>query len=338
MIRRSSGDRATLRDVAQASGVSLQTVSNVINNPERVAPDTFERVSADIARLGFRPNLAARSLRMQRAGALGIQIPAATQGRFGRILDSFFTALTLAAQEDEAHLIPFVADDPEPLGHYEQLLAAGIVDGFVLTDTHPRDSRPLWLRERGVPFVSFGRIWDDPSDDAWVDVDGRAGTEAATEHLLERGYGRIAFIGWPEGSATGDDRRAGWSATCARLGIDTTGLDHSSSQEVTAAQGVARKVLADLEPGDAIVCVSDTIALAVHLELEATGLRAGADIGVVGFDDCDFASVFGLTTVRQPVARIAAHLITRLRSPESVTEGQLITPTLVARRSTQRQP
>lgn len=327
--------RPTLRDVAAASGVSLQTVSNVINNPHRVAPQTLQRVTADIARLGFRPNTAARQLRTRRTDALGIEIPGVRGRGFGTIHDTFLSALTAAAQEDETRLIPFVVETSDILNHYDQLLATRIVDGFVLTDTHIADPRPSWLRDRGVPFVSFGRIWDDPSVTAWVDVDGAAGTTAAVEHLVDQGYERIAFLGWPEGSSVGDDRRRGWVQACANSGR-ATDLVAITPQDVTAAQRATRSLLDELQPGDAIVCVSDAVALGALTELATWGLRPGKDIGIVGFDDCDFASVFGLTTVRQPVGRIAAHMISRLRSEETQAQGTVIRPTLIPRSTTTR--
>ncbi len=329
------GNRPTLRDVASAAGVSLQTVSNVLNNPERVAPATRERVTADIARLGFRPNVAARSLRKRRADALGIQIPAVGARGFGTIHDAFLSALTVAAQEDNAHLIPFVTEGSRSIDEYEQLVAAGTVDGFVLTDTHPGDPRPEWLRERDIPFVSFGRIWDDPAITDWVDVDGAAGTAAAVAHLADAGYARVGFLGWPEGSATGDDRLRGWQRGCADVGLEQ-GPVVRVTQDVAAARRGASELLAQLEAGDAIVCVSDTVALGVLLELDKHGWRSGDDIGVVGFDDTELSSVFGLSTIRQPVGRIAAHVLSRLRGEQPRSTGTLITPRLVARRSTTR--
>jgi DNA-binding LacI/PurR family transcriptional regulator len=335
-VTRQTG-RATLRDVAQASGVSVQTVSNVLNNPERVAPETLGRVRADITRLGFRPNLAARSLRKQRADALGIQIPSVQGRSFGTIHESFVSALTSAAQEDGAHLIPFVADTHDVLDHYEQLLATRVVDGFVLTDTRPEDPRPGWLQERGVPFVSFGRIWSDPTITAWVDVDGATGTTAAVDHAAAAGYRRLAFLGWPDGSPVGDDRRLGWERRCVETGRDTD-LRATTINEVMSAQRATATLLDDLELGDALLCVSDSVALGAVLALADRGLRPGQDIGVIGFDDCDFAAVFGITTVRQPVGRIAAHVISRLRSEDSPAAGTLISPSVVPRRSTVRHP
>ena len=203
--------RATIVDVARAAEVSRQTVSNVVNNPQRVAPATLERVHREIERLGFRPSLAARSLKQERANALGIELNSLGVRRLGSILDSFFVELTVASRHRDAHLVPFAAAEHDrPIPAYQDLVASNLVDAFILTDTRRDDPRPPWLRDQDLPFAAFGRIWDDPSFTWWVDVDGRAGVTKAVRHLLEAGYDRVGFLGWPSGSPVGDERREGW--------------------------------------------------------------------------------------------------------------------------------
>jgi LacI family transcriptional regulator len=328
--------RPTLVDVAEASHVSRQTVSNALNNPERVAPDTLERVLAEIHRLGFQPNRAARQLRRQRANAIGLQVEPATARGFGNLLDPFLAALTASTQTADAHLITFVAADADVLATYEHLLDTQVVDGFVLTHTRHDDPRAGWLRDRGVPFVSFGRIWDEPGITSWVDVDGHTGTVAAVEHVRAQGYRRIAFLGWPDGSPVGDDRRAGWRAATADLPGDNAELTATTEQDVLAASEVAGTLLDRLQPGDAVVCVSDVVALGVHLALGRRGLRPGADIGIVGFDDGDLAEVFGLSTVRQPLGDIATELVHMIERPLAPAKGVVVAPSVVARGSTAR--
>ena len=209
--------RATIVDVARAAEVSRQTVSNVVNNPQRVAPATLERVHREIERLGFRPSLAARSLKQERANALGIELNSLGVRRLGSILDSFFVELTVASRHRDAHLVPFAAAEHDrPIPAYQDLVASNLVDAFILTDTRHDDPRPPWLRDQGLPFAAFGRIWDDPSFTWWVDVDGRAGVTTAVRHLLEAGYDRVGFLGWPSGSPVGDERREGWLSAARR--------------------------------------------------------------------------------------------------------------------------
>ena len=335
-MRAQRPERATLVDVAKASQVSRQTVSNAMNNPDRVAPETLERVRAEIARLGFRPNRAARSLRRQRANAIGFQVEQAARRAVGNILDPFLSALTASAQADDAHLITFVTADERVLRTYDRLLATQVVDGFVLAHTRHADPRAAWLGERQVPFVSFGRIWDDPTVTSWVDVDGRAGTVAGVEHLRARGYRRIAWLGWPDGSPVGDERRGGWLDATADLDQDAGLLTATTRQDALQASVAADPLLDALEPGDAIVCVSDIVALGVTLALGRRGLRPGTDIGVMGFDDGGIAEVFDLSTVRQPLEEIADALVRMLEQPSEPAAGLIIVPAVVPRASTTR--
>ena len=329
--------RATLVDVAEAAKVSRQTVSNVVNNPSRVAPDTLLRVQHEIDRLGFYPNRAARSLRRQRANAIGFQIERSTGRGFRNLLDPFLAALTESAQRNDAHVITFVPDDDDALSTYERLLLTQVVDGFVLAHTLPDDPRAEWLRQQHVPFVSFGRIWGDPTVTTWVDVDGCEGTRSAVTHLRRLGYRRIAWFGWPEGSPVGDDRRKGWEDAGSDLPQSDSSLRATSTNDARSAVAAVEPLLDRLEPGDGVVCVSDVLALAVTMAMGRRGMRAGEDLGVVGFDDGDIAEGFGLSTVRQPLETIASLLIDMLEQPGPRDDGVLIAPTLVQRESTMPQ-
>src|SRR5262249_737291 len=105
----------------------------------------------------------------------------------------------------------YTAQEPQDeISTYEDLLAGYDLDAFVLHGTDHADPRPQWLIDHGVPFVTFGRPWDESHGRPWVAIDGGAGTAAVARRLIEAGHQRIAFIGWPPGSGTGDDRRAGW--------------------------------------------------------------------------------------------------------------------------------
>ncbi len=335
----SSGpQRATLVDVAAAAQVSRQTVSNALNHPHRLTPQTLQRVQAHIKALGFQPNRAARSLRRQRANAVGFQIAGPTWRGFRNVLDPFLATLTASVQEADAHLVTFVCDEADTLTMYEKLLSTQVVDGFVLSQTAHDDPRAAWLRERNVPFVSFGRIWDDPSVTAWVDVDGQAGTAAAVTHLRAEGYRRIGWVGWPEGSPVGDDRRTGWLRSCSDLNQDCAALAVESVHDPLATAQAVGPLIDRLEPGDAVVCVSDVVAVGVTMALGERGLRPGVDIGVVGFDDSDLALTFRLSSVRQPLATIAGLLTRMLETPETPRQGVVVQPVLVARDSSSRAP
>ena len=332
--------RATLVQVAAAAGVSRQTVSNVLNAPERVAPPTRDRVLLEISRLGFRPNTAARALRRRRAAALGLQVGCPDGTSLGTLTEPFLYELTVAARASDVHVVTFsAADVDDPTAEYEHLLGVRAVDGFLLTDTRHDDPRPSWLRSHAVPFASFGRVWDEPEVGEWVDVDGRTGVAVGVRHLVAQGYESIGFLGWPAGSPVGDDRREGWRSTCAELGLVTDGLEGTTTQDVHEAAAASAPLLDRLGGGGALVCASDTLALGVWTALRDRGLRPGADVGVVGFDDSPLAAAFDLTSLRQPLARIATTMLGLLtREPPAAGRrtGVLLEPSVVERSSSQR--
>jgi DNA-binding LacI/PurR family transcriptional regulator len=312
--------RPTLADVAARAGVSRQTVSNVINTPDVVRPATRARVAAVIDELGYRPLAAARQLRTRRSQVVGLCLPPVQDGISGEILDRFLHAVTEEAQRSGLRLLLFTAaDDAEEIAQYDTLLETADLDGFVLTSTHHGDARARWLTERHVPFVTFGRPWDESGpgsagdrapaaavDHAWVDVDGRTGTRAATEHLLGAGHERVGFVGWPAGSGSGDDRRAGWAEALAAAGLPA-GPERRTDDGV--AEG-ARAADALLDEGaSALVCVSDALALGA---LTAVRRRPGAPAAIVGFDDTPVARAVGLSSVAQPVDEVARRAVALL--------------------------
>ena len=330
--------RATINDVARAASVSRQTVSNVVNAPDRVAPDTLERVQREIARLGFHPSRAAQQLKAERAGAWGLEINSHGFGRLGAVLDSFLVSLTTGSRRHGSHIVPFTAPDPaSPIPSYENLVSGRIADGFVLTDTRHDDPRPAWLDANNVPYAAFGRVWDDPSVTSWVDVDGASGVDGAVRHLADQGYERIGFLGWPEGSPVGDDRRSGWARATAELGLAHPEWHASSHQVLDSASAAAAPLIDVLGRGGALVCASDALALGAWTVLTERGMRSGADFGLVGFDDTDIADALDLTSLRQPLDEAADHILHLLgigAAPHTpATQGLLLNPELVIRSS-----
>jgi DNA-binding LacI/PurR family transcriptional regulator len=335
MVSSRTQGRVTILDVAAAAGVSRQTVSNAVNAPERLSEETLARVRAEIARLGFRPSRAARILKQERAGAWGLEFDSRGVGRLGSVLDEFLVLLTVGSRRHDSHIVPFVAEDPrDPCAAYDDLIASRIADGFVLTDTRREDPRPAHLTSRGVPFAAFGRIWDDPTETRWVDVDGAAGTEQAVRHLADQGYERIGFLGWPPGSPVGDDRRAGWARTGEALGVTDPAWDVGTHQDLEEAAAAAAPVIDALGRGGALVCASDLLAVGAWEVLVSRGWTIGRDFGLVGFDDTTLAESLRLTSLRQPLADAVEHVLNLLGQPElDPGHGVLLHPELVVRAS-----
>jgi DNA-binding LacI/PurR family transcriptional regulator len=330
----------TVEDVALVAGVSRQTVSNVINTPGIVRASTRERVEAAIAQLGYRPHMAARRLRTQRSSTIGIHLDPYAGGISGVVLDRFVHALTEHAGERGMRIQLYAARSPaEEIARMGELAEGGEVDAFVITGTFHGDPRTRWLAERDVPFVAFGRPWgdDDVAQPAhlWVDVDGAAGTRAATEHLLALAGPRIAFLGWPEGSGTGDDRERGWRDAMAAAGATAERL--TCEESVGHARAVTAELLGRAEI-DGLVCVSDSLAIGAHLAAAAAGR---GELPIVGFDNTPAAEAIGLSSVEQLPEQVAAGVLEllmgasgRIVAPRAAAAGEahvLVEPRLVVR-------
>lgn len=335
------GLRPTLNSVAREAQVSRQTVSNVLNSPHLVRPDTLQRVRRVIEQVGYRPNRVAQQMRAQRSQALGLRLEPLRDGINGVVLDRFLHALTESAQARGYRVLAFTAeDDAGELAVYQDLAGSMQVDAFVLTSTHYDDQRAAWLSAHGLPFSTFGRPWgaEDRDSYAWVDVDGAAGTGAAVRHLAELGHRRIGFLGWPSRSGIGDERRLGWRAACQQLGLPVAGLDQAVDDGVTQAHPAA-SALVDGEHATAIVCASDSLALGVHGWATGRGVVPGAGLAIVGFDDTPVAAALAISSIAQPIADVAAECVRLVVDPPASMPNRpaqiLLPPTLVVRSSSQ---
>ncbi len=170
----------------------------------------------------------------------------------------------------------------------------------------------------------------------WVDVDGAAGTRAATRHLLDHAGSRIGFLGWPAGSGTGDDRDRGWREATSRAG--TSGPRWFVDESLGLAREVAGVELAANPAVDAIVCASDALAIGAHLAATALGRP---ELPVVGFDNTPAAEALGISSVEQLPEQVAAGVLDLLmgptgsavvrRNPEDEGAYVLVEPRLVVR-------
>ena len=337
------GSAPTLATVADAAGVSRQTVSNALNSPELLRPDTLLRVQAAIERLGYSPNRAARNLRTRASHLVGLRVDPAVEDSANALMDRFVHSLVESTKEAGYHVLLFSADaEDETAAGYDELLRSAAVDAFVVTDTFRGNPQSTWLAQRAVPFVAFGRPWGEPSArHPWVDVDGRAGVVQAVDHLVERGHTRIAWVGWQKGSFIGEDRRSGWVDQMHACGLPTSRLSARGDDTLEFGARAAQALL-DVDPAEkptAFVCASDTLAMGVLRTLAELGIRPGSDVAVVGFDDSIAAQVCtpSLTSVRQPLEQVAVEVVRylgELLAHRPIPDlGCVLTPTLRVRRT-----
>ena len=325
----------TIAIVAELAGVSRQTVSNAVRAPERVSPDTLARVMEAIRQVDYRPNRSAQALRARSSGLLAYRCHRPDENE-NLVLDRFLHDLSRAADEVDHHITLVSPGSVEQeIETYRELHRSGSVDGFILSGTHRNDVRFGALALADIPFVSFGRNWDDPTATTWVDVDGRHGTREAAEHFWRTGHRSIAFIGWVDDGASGDDRRQGYRDAMANHRRDA--VEVATLDRLDAAEAAASELLGRADPPTAFVCVSDTMALGCAWAAQRAGRMLGTELGIMGFDDSALTMIARprLSSIHQPTDLVARKIVERLLGVATADgpTSTLLAPTLVHRGS-----
>lgn len=332
--------RVTIRDVSEAAAVSVATVSNVLNAPERVALETRERVLGVVRRLGYQPNRTAQALKRRRTCSIGYRIPESVAA-YGFALDVFLHQMTERAGQAGLGIVLFTPTAGETEARaYRGMIRGGAVDGFVLSETGHGDERVRYLLDAGLPFVTFGRT-DVADQHSWVDTDGRAGVRAAVEHLVELGHRRIGLIAWPEGSLSGDDRAAGYFEGLGAFDLPADDqLIVRCENHVEAGRLAMNGLLGLPRPPSAVIAVQDLLALGASAAVAEARLSVGTDVAVVGFDDTPMAAFATppLSSVRQPMEEIGRLVIELLlaqfdETTEAGAHCALVEPRLIVRAS-----
>lgn len=290
----------TIRDVARLSGVSPMTVSRVINESDRVSPETRRRVEEAIAQLGYVPSRLARGLSRQRTGTLAVIVP--------DVANPFFTAIVRAAEEvaRRAGYHVILGDTRADLSVEREVvedLIAHRVEGTVLAPVSDRSFAHLRrLADFGVPFVLIDRRV--PGVDADVVLgDSAGGARRLVEHLLSLGHRRIGFIVEPDEVSTARERHAGYEAALGAAGIalDPALVVVAMADPSGGTAGMTR--LLDLEQRpSAVFTVNNLVALGAIEAVRAAGLDVPRDVALVCFDDIEYASRLYpfLTAMEQP--------------------------------------
>jgi LacI family transcriptional regulator len=302
----------TIHEVARAAGVSVATVSRVVNNASnRVRPDTRARVMTAVARLRYQPNLVARGLRKRVTRTIGLIVP--------DISNPFFPAIArgiedVASRAGMGVLLCNTYEDLSKERAYLSLLDNRMVDGLIFATVGANTAHLRMLRRRGVPVVLVARAPGGVGIDA-VLVDNRRGARDATSHLISLGHSDIAFIGGPASLPVATERRAGYEDAMTAAGMPVSpalvcdGRFRADGGAAAVAALVERRVAFS-----AIVAANDLMAIGAMEELRRHGRRLPRDVAIVGFDDITFASLVEprLTTVAQPKYRMGCLAMERL--------------------------
>lgn len=331
-------DGPTVRDVAARAGVSLSTVSSVLNNPDRVAPATRARVQEAIRELGYIRNDAARALRLGESKAVGMVVSESTSPFYSEIIraadgvlsSSGYTCLVGSAYHDQSSLDRLV-----------RLFEAQRVRGLLINPFSADSSVLDALMGRGLPVVHVDAR-ASLSAHCSVMTDHVAGGRMAIQHLAALGRRHVALVRGPTEVSQITLRMQGAREACAELGIQCEEIATSTyfvrggihAGEVIASRPASKRP-------DSVFAANDIIAMGALTALAERGVRVPQDIAVIGYDDTDFALAarVPLTTLRQPAreigSRTAALLLEEIdHSPDHRHEETVLLPELVVRDST----
>jgi len=327
----------SVRDVAAAASVSVGTVSNVLNHPDRVAADTVARVQAAIADLGFVRNDAARQLRAGRSRSLGLVVLDVANPFFAEVARG---AEDRATAEGMTVLLGNSAQDAAREGAYLDLFREQRVNGVLLTPATAGEERVRGLVDAGIPVILVDAEAEGVPSVAVDDVDGGY---LAVSHLLSLGRRRVAFVGGPSGVRQVADRLEGARRAVAEHPDATLEVFEQPALSVLEGRAVgeqlAHRPAADRP--DAVFCANDLLAVGMLQGLSILGdVTVPGDIALIGYDDIDFASatVVPLSSIRQPAREIGAAAVELLfegmREPDASPRTVRFQPELVVRAST----
>ncbi|MEU8232616.1 LacI family DNA-binding transcriptional regulator [Actinoplanes sp. NPDC048967] len=335
-----NGRTPSVKDVARSAGVSLGTVSNVMNRPEVVSPTTRERVERAMAELGFVRNESARQLRAGTSRTLAYVMLDGSNPFFHDVAQG----IELAAEDADLSL--FICNsngraEREEV-HLDRLMQQR-VQGILITPVNPDAPHLAEISRRGIPVVIVDRVGAGGLFCS-VAVDDVLGGRIAVEHLAEQGHTRVAVVGGPESIGQVRERVEGARQIWSELGLPPEDLTYLPTAGLTVAEGrSAGERLAGIPARrrpTAAFCANDLLALGLLQQSIGAGLRVPEELAIVGFDDIEFAAAAAvpLTSVRQPrqeLGRAAAQLVLdEATNPEHVHQQPLFVPELVARAST----
>jgi DNA-binding LacI/PurR family transcriptional regulator len=293
----------TMREVAEAAGVSIATVSFVVNNSKRVAPETRERIERVMTELGFRRNIVARALASRRTQIIALVYPVLEHRMSGSITE-FITSAARAASTAEYHLVVWpVGNDGSELA---ALVGQKLVDGVLLMEVQLDDARVAALRELDIPFALIGRT-RDVTGLHYVDIDFDASVQMAMDHLATLGHHQIVLV---NGSQEGESfarygpyvrSEIAYRELCAQREIEPVVL--VCRQTVRSGRETAMELVATAPDTTAVIIADEVAAAGLVAELTRTGREVPSDISVMSIlSSLDMAAICNppLTTVTAP--------------------------------------
>lgn len=328
---------ATMKQVAERAGVSISTVSHVINNTRIVSGDVRQRVQHVIDELRYIPSAVARSLKNDKTDTIGVLVPNSSNPYFAELIRWIEDA---AFQLGYNMILCNAHGGGDKQSAYLRLLMEKRIDGLVLVASGADDEQDLMLRNDAVPIVQLERAL--PGLGADIVLAGQEeGAYQATRHLIELGHRAIACVSGPADLPRARERVAGYLRAMDEAGLPVP-PGRVFHDEFTSAGGHAAfaRLLAQPHPPSAVFVTSDLMALGALCAAGRAGVRIPAELSVIGYDDIDGAGYTNppLTTVAPPkreMARLAIEqLIERIKGHAAPLRATALSSTLVVRAST----
>jgi LacI family transcriptional regulator len=325
----------TIIEVARRAGVSVSTVSHVVNGTRYVSPATARSVNEAIAAIGYLPNSLARALKRASTSSVGLAISA--------ISNPYFSDIICAVETECARLGMMVflsdtQDDPDKELAVVQALHQRRVDGIILAPSAAPEPALRYLSGRALPCVLVDRLPDERFDQ--VGVENIRAIRALIDHVVSFGHRRIGFVAGHPGFATTLERVEGFRAALIANGLDfEPDYVATGSATTVAASAAAHALLSLPAPPTALVTGNNLTTVGVMRAVRERGLAVPADLSLVGFDDFEWADYFEprLTLLAQPCSELgrqaAALLVERIGSPDGERRTVRLEPTLRLRGS-----
>ena len=328
--------RPTQKDIAELAGVSITTVSHVVNGTRAVAPETKAAVLQAIEDTGYTGDVIARSLVTGGTRSIGVAI--------SLLANPYFAALMQAIEREAALagytvLLADTHDSVETERDTVRTLRSRRVEGLLLTPSHGDGSVITELVSLGIPLVLVDRVTVRTDVDQ-IGAENIQATSALTEHLASHGHRRIGFVSGTPGLSTSEERTLGYRLGLGRGGLSWNPELVASGQSVKDGAAAALRALMRLpEPPTALVVGNDSMMVGVLQEARRLGVKVGYDLAVVGYDDAEWADLVEppLTTMAQPIEEIGRNavrlLLARIADPSRPPETRRLPPHLMHRHS-----
>lgn len=327
---------ATIEDVAKLAGVSIATVSRALHLPEKVSESTRKKITAAVARTGYRANAMAQNLRMQRSKMVMVLASSISDPNFPGIL----TGLEKVANQRGYGLLIGSTEGKVALEeNYVRFLASGMTDGLILlTGNIPISGLPEGLANKLPPLVTASYPVSR-SDVSYVGVDNVNASKLAVEYLLSLGHTRIAYISGPQGDAVSELRHQGYCTAMANAFDESYFWKVSGNGTGEGGRAAIERLFIKDKLPTAFFCYNDDTAIGAISALQSRGFNVPKDFSVIGFDDIPFANNVSpaLTTIRQPRKQIGEmamnHLLDNLPDRSIPIESALLHGDLIVRNS-----